>query len=328
MTDATGGSGHLILPQASVGSVGNVGSLDSRTGPSRGRPAILIVGCGDIGLRIVRLLNQRFKLIGLTRSADAGPALRSAGAYPLIADLDRPDTLWRLSGLARHVIYLAPPPAHGKLDTRLRNFLPRIGRPQTLIYVSTTGVYGDCQGAHFDETRRVNPESSRAQRRVDAERTLRIWARQASTRVSIVRVPGIYAANRLPLERLHAQRPALVANEDVYTNHIHADDLAAIIVRTLWLGLPQRVYHASDDSDMKMGEYFDKVAAAFDLKPPPRHKRDEIQNLVSPQLWTFMRESRRLDNKRIKTELGVRLRYPSVIDGIAAARAELSPAEQ
>jgi len=81
------------------------------------------------------------------------------------------------------------------------------------------------------------------------------------------------------------------------------------------------VYHASDDSEMKMGEYFDRVAQAFDLPPPPRHTREEVINLVSPQLWTFMRESRRLDNQRIKTELGMRLRYPSVIEGIAAARA-------
>jgi nucleoside-diphosphate-sugar epimerase len=180
--------------------------------------------------------------------------------------------------------------------------------------VSTTGVYGDCGGDQFDETRPVAPKNSRAVRRVDAERVLRQWALRAHARLSILRVPGIYAADRLPLERLRQGTPALSAEEDVYTNHIHAEDLARIIALTLRRGASQRVYHTVDDSDMKMGEYFDVVADAFQLARPPRVSRPQLASQVSPMLLSFMSESRRLSNDRMQYELGVRLKYPTVAE--------------
>jgi nucleoside-diphosphate-sugar epimerase len=193
----------------------------------------------------------------------------------------------------------------------LLRILPRGGR---LVYVSTTGVYGDCGGDQFDETRPVAPKNSRAVRRVDAERMLRQWALRAHARLSILRVPGIYAADRLPLERLRQGTPALSAEEDVYTNHIHADDLARIIALTLRRGASQRVYHTVDDSDMKMGEYFDVVADAFQVARPPRVSRTELASQVSSMLLSFMSESRRLSNDRMRYELGVRLKYPTVAE--------------
>ncbi|HWW70282.1 MAG TPA: SDR family NAD(P)-dependent oxidoreductase, partial [Duganella sp.] len=138
------------------------------------------------------------------------------------------------------------------------------------------------------------------------------------TGVSILRVPGIYGAERLPIKRLQLGTPALLAAEDVYTNHIHADDLAMIIVRALVRGLPNRIYHAVDDSDMKMAEYFDAVADAFGMPRPPRLPRAELQQVITPALLSFMSESRRLSNGRIKRELGVRLRYPTVAGMLAA----------
>jgi nucleoside-diphosphate-sugar epimerase len=167
-----------------------------------------------------------------------------------------------------------------------------------------------------DETRPLNPQNSRARRRMDAEQTLRAWARRSGGHLSILRVPGIYAANRLPLERVKKGTPALREQDDVYTNHIHADDLARIVMLALLRGAPCRVYHAVDDSNMKMGEYFDAVAQAFQLPCPPRLPRAELKNQVSPMLLSFMSESRRLANERIKSELGVRLRYPCVLDAL------------
>jgi nucleoside-diphosphate-sugar epimerase len=283
------------------------------------RPRLLIVGCGDVGMRLLPLLRTRFRVFAVTSQPGRCAELRALGAVPLVADLDRPATLRRLAGLAHYVVHLAPPQSDGALDMRSRHLttiLPEHGR---LVYVSTSGVYGDCGGALIDESRPVAPRNGRAQRRVDAEQVLRAWAVRNGTTLSILRVPGIYAADRLPLKRLQQGTPALAEAEDVYTNHIHADDLASIVAQALLRGRPNRVYHAVDDSAMKMGQYFDAVADAYALPRPPRLPRAELVQVVTPTLLSFMSESRRMCNARLKKELGVRLRYPTVAHALAGA---------
>lgn len=276
------------------------------------RPRLLLVGCGDVGMRLLPLLRNHFRVFALTSQPSRIAELRAAGAVPVVANLDMPQTLHRLTGLANTIVHLAPPQSEGKLDRRTRNLTAILPRHGKLVYVSTTGVYGDCGGAVFDETRPTAPVNARATRRVDAEQTLRRWARGAQGQVAILRVPGIYAADRLPVERLKQGTPALIDADDVYTNHIHADDLAQIIKLALFRALPMRVYHTVDDSDLKMAAYFDLVADAFGLPHPPRVARAELAIQVSPMLMSFMSESRRLLNNRIKDELGVRLIYPTV----------------
>jgi nucleoside-diphosphate-sugar epimerase len=283
-----------------------------------GKPRLLIVGCGDVGMRLIPLLRSRFRVFALTSQSERLSELRSAGVTPILGNLDSPQSLYRLKGLADIVVHLAPPPLQGSLDQRTRNLVAILPRHGKLVYVSTTGVYGDCKGAFFDETRPVAPVNARAERRVDAERVLRRWARHHEGKLSILRVPGIYAADRLPLERLRQGTPALLDADDVYTNHIHADDLAQIIALALFRAQPLRVYHTVDDSALKMGDYFDQVAAAFKLPLPPRVPRAELSKQVSPMLLSFMSESRRLSNERMKTELGVRLRFPAVSDLLAS----------
>ncbi|MEY3790342.1 MAG: hypothetical protein RLZ09_1178 [Pseudomonadota bacterium] len=283
-----------------------------------GRPRLLIVGCGDVGMRLIPLLRSRFRVFALTSQSERLSELRSAGVIPILGNLDSPQSLYRLKGLADIVVHLAPPPMQGSLDQRTRNLVAILPRHGRLVYVSTTGVYGDCKGAFFDETRPVAPVNARAERRVDAERVLRRWARHHEGKLSILRVPGIYAADRLPLERLRQGTPALLDSDDVYTNHIHADDLAQIIALALFRAQPLRVYHTVDDSALKMGDYFDQVATAFKLPLPPRVPRAELSKQVSPMLLSFMSESRRLSNERMKTELGVRLRWPAVSDLLAS----------
>ena len=283
-----------------------------------GRPRLLIVGCGDVGMRLIPLLRSRFRVFALTSQSERLSELRSAGVIPILGNLDNPQSLYRLKGLADIVVHLAPPPMQGSLDQRTRNLVAILPRHGRLVYVSTTGVYGDCKGAFFDETRPVAPVNARAERRVDAERVLRRWARHHEGKLSILRVPGIYAADRLPLERLRQGTPALLDVDDVYTNHIHADDLAQIIALALFRAQPLRVYHTVDDSALKMGDYFDQVANAFKLPRPPRVPRAELSKQVSPMLLSFMSESRRLSNQRMKTELGVRLRFPAVSDLLAS----------
>jgi nucleoside-diphosphate-sugar epimerase len=288
--------------------------------PRLARPRLLILGCGDVGMRLLPLVRDRFRVFAVTSRASRCGELRDAGAVPVVADLDQPADLPRLAGLARTIVHLAPPQSEGLKDRRTRNLTAILPDHARLVYVSTTGVYGNCDGALIDETRQVDPRNARARRRVDAEQVLRAWARRSNSRLAVLRVPGIYAADRLPIERLKKGTPALLPEEDVFTNHIHADDLARIIALALFRAMPCRIYHAVDDSEMKMGEYFDAVAQAFHLPKPPRVAREELNKLVSPMLLSFMSESRRLSNRRIKSELGLRLRYPQVSDALLRMR--------
>jgi nucleoside-diphosphate-sugar epimerase len=282
-----------------------------------GRPRLLIVGCGDVGMRLLPLVCARFRVFAVTSSPDRCAQLRAAGAIPIVADLDHPATLRRLANLAPNVIHLAPPQPDGVLDRRTRRLVAILPAGASVVYVSTTGVYGDCQGQLIDETRTVAPHNARARRRVDAERVLRGWARRTGGRLAIVRAPGIYARERLPLVRLSQGTPALLAEDDVYTNHIHADDLANIVALALFRALPGRVYHAVDDTRMKMGDYFDAVADSFGLARPPRVARAQLAAEVSPIKLSFMAESRRMRNERVKRELRVRLRYPDAAAAVA-----------
>ena len=289
--------------------------------PAFHRPRLLVVGCGDVGMRLLPLLVRRFRMFALTSQPERREELRAAGAVPIVADLDRPDTLARLRGLAPWVLHLAPPQPEGDLDRRTRHLVAALTGVTRLVYVSTTGVYGDCGGELVRESRPVAPRNARAVRRVDAERVLRAWALSRKVRLAILRVPGIYAEDRLPVKRLEQGTPALLREDDVYTNHIHADDLARIVALALLRGSPGRVVHAVDDTRLKMGDYFDAVADALGLGRPPRLPRAELQAVVSPALLSFMSESRVLDNTRLTRELRVRLRYPHV----AALLAQLPP---
>ncbi|OJI05517.1 NAD(P)-dependent oxidoreductase [Polynucleobacter sp. MWH-Adler-W8] len=282
---------------------------------SFGKPSILIIGCGDIGLRVAKQLSRSHRVFALTSQQNRFQELRAVGAIPILGNLDHPESLWRLSGLAQTVIHLAPPQNGGNRDCRTRNLLRILAQGSNavrrLIYISTTGVYGDHRGGKVSEATPVNPQSERAQRRVDAERILRLWAPAHGVTLTILRVPGIYAADRLPIERLQAQTPALLPEEDAYSNHIHSDDLARLVCAAVYHGKPQRIINACDGGETKMGDYFDEVADAFGLERPARLPGGELQKIVSPMLWSFMRESRRVTNQRLP-ELKTPLRYPSV----------------
>lgn len=278
------------------------------------KPSILIIGCGDIGLRVAKQLSRSHHVFALTSQQSRFQELREVGATPILGNLDQPESLWRLAGLAQTVIHLAPPQNSGNRDCRTRN-LTRIlaqgsNAVRRLIYISTTGVYGDHRGAKVSEITPVNPQSERAKRRVDAERVLRLWGPANGLAVIILRVPGIYAVDRLPIERLESQTPALVAEEDAYSNHIHSDDLARLVIAAVYHGKPQRVINACDGGETKMGDYFDEVAYAFGLPRPSQLPGYELQKIVSPMLWSFIRESRRVTNARLP-ELKIPLRYPS-----------------
>lgn len=266
---------------------------------------LLIAGYGDIARRAAPRLAAAFAVQPLSRR--------------LGFDLDRPETLAGLRAVDA-VLHCAPPPRAGPADTRTAHLLAALAKggilPARVVYVSTSGVYGDCGGARVDESRTPNPQTDRARRRVDAERQLAVWCSERGAALVILRAPGIYAADRLPLARLRAGLPVLRPEDDVYTNHIHAEDLAACAVRALEDGAPAGVYNASDDSALKMGEWMDLVAGRAGLPHPPRVSRREAEARIPSEQLSFMRESRRLCNRRLKEELGVRLRYPTVLEGL------------
>jgi nucleoside-diphosphate-sugar epimerase len=283
------------------------------------RTRLLIVGCGDVGLRVVRRLANRCRVLATTSGGPERVArLREAGLTPLRADLDDMASLWRLGGLADMVLHLAPPPQQGDCDTRtarLIRALARGGCVRRLLYASTTGVYGDAGGAWIDETGPLRPASDRAMRRADAEARVRWFGRAFGVCANVLRIPGIYAADRPggdPVERVRQGAPVLLPQDDVYTNHIHADDLARVCIAALTRGAPLRIYNASDDTELKMGDYFDLVADAAGLPRPPRISRAQAQAELSPLRLSFLSESRRLRNTRMKRELRVRLIYPTV----------------
>jgi len=275
-------------------------------------------------MRVLKLLRGRWRLLALTSTPARVAELRAAGAVPLLGNLDDASTLTRVGALADAVLHLAPPPGLGANDPRtahLLQVLARAGRVKRLVYASTTGVYGDAAGAQFDETRPVAPGSDRARRRVDAEQQLRAFGLAQGVAVTLLRIPGIYAGDRPgghPRDRLARGTPVLRAQDDVYTNHIHADDLARACVAALWRGGRQRAINVCDDTDLRMGDYFDLAADLCGLPRPARVSRSEASVQLSPMQLSFWSESRRLQNQRLKRELRLRLRYPTVEQGLLA----------
>lgn len=292
------------------------------------RERVLIIGCGDVGQRAARALGggRRARLLALTSTPQNAPALRARGITPLVGNLDHPSGLGRLAGLATRVLHLAPPPSEGQTDwqadprTRaLVRTLALRSPPIAFVYGSTTGVYGDCEGRWVDETAPARPLTPRAWRRVDAEASVHWLGRALGVRSTVLRIPGIYAPDRAggtPQERLRRGTPVLRPEDDVYTNHIHADDLGRACALALWRARPRRTINVVDDTEMKMGDYFDFAAGLYGLPRPPRVARDAARDQLPLVLLSFMSESRRLRNRRMKDELRLRLRHPTVAEGL------------
>ena len=322
--------------------------------PARFRQArVLIVGCGDVGRRAARLLAPRVRLLALNRRPEQAAALRAQGITPIAGDLDQPATLRRLPPLAARLLHLAPPPPEGEGDPRslalaralrrargrknrrlrpiehdpARQPMSRLSttRPlAALIYGSTSGVYGDAGGQWVSETRPARPQTGRARRRLAAEQCLRPLG------ATVLRIPGIYAPDRprgTPRQRLLRRTPALAPADDVFTSHIHAHDLARACALSLWRARPQRVLNISDERPMKMGDYFDLAARLYALPAPPRIPRAQAEATLSEPQMSFMRESRRLLNHRMKRELRLRLRYPSAQEGLQSGKPPETPAD-
>ncbi|HEB92990.1 MAG TPA: SDR family oxidoreductase [Gammaproteobacteria bacterium] len=284
--------------------------------------SVLIAGCGDIGQRVARLYRaQGASVRGLARSESSAARLRAGGIEPVFGDLAKGATLKNLPTAEAVLFYFAPPPAQGERDPLLQNFLAAIGvarRPAKLVLISTTAVYGDCRGVWITEAQAVQPQTARGRRRLDAENTLRCWGRETGVPFVILRVGGIYGPGRLPVARLEKGLPILDPVESPQTNRIHQDDLAQVCVAAMERGVPGEVYNIADGHPGTMSQYFIDVAKALGLPPPPVVPRAEAEKVMSAGMLSYLQESRRLDNRKMREELAVELRYPDLAAGLAA----------
>ena len=286
---------------------------------------VLIVGCGDIGRRVSHLLQAEGREVtGLVSSEESAAPLVAAGIRPLVANLNDPDDPAELPG-ADLVFYFVPPPGGGITDPKVRNFCAAATgakAPKRLVYISTSGVYGDCDGAVVTEETPANPQTSRAKRRYDAERTLLAWGKAQGVAVIILRVTGIYGPGRIPVFRLRDGHPLLRLEESPPTNRIHADDLAQVCVAAAEKGEDGEIFNVSDGQPSTMTEYFLAIAERVGLPRPPQIGLDEARKVMTPLMLSYLTESRRMDNSRMLARLGVKLRYPTLEEGLKASLAE------
>ena len=289
--------------------------------------ALLIVGYGDIGCRVAALaLAEGGAVAALVRSNDKATTLTAGGIIPILGDLD--DTSTPVCGLhaaGTTILYTVPPPGGGEYDIRLRVFLGSIepgSEPAQVVYLSTTGVYGDQGGALVDERTPTKATTSRARRRLDAENLLLAWGRDRKVKIVILRVAGIYGANRLPLNRLREGAPVLRSEESPFSNRIHADDLARLCLAAAKQGEDGEIINICDGETSTMTDYFNAVADAFALPRPPQVTMAAAKESMPPLLLSYFSESRRLDNRRMRERLGGNLLYPDLASGLAACKKE------
>lgn len=283
---------------------------------------VFIVGCGDVGERVA--LAERAvgaAVTALARSAARIGQLQVLGLQVVQGDLDRPETLVALPAASALIYYFAPPPAAGDRDPRLFNFLKAISTqalPERVVLISTSGVYGDCQGAWVSEERAPHPDSDRGRRRLDAERQLQTWSERCGVPVVILRVPGIYGPGRLPEKRLRAREPVLREAESPWSNRVHISDLVNACLAAGARGRPGAVYNISDGQPSSMTDYFNQVADALGLERPPQISLAQARSDLSAGMQSYLAESKRLDNRRMREELGVLPQFPDLASGLAA----------
>lgn len=282
-----------------------------------------IIGYGDIGQRTAKLwMAQHDTVSALVRSVERAQPLTDLGITLVKGDLDDAASLAHLPLQNTLLFYFAPPPNNGAIDPRLRRILVTItaeNRPVKIVYISTSGVYGDCQGAWVTEDTPTHPRSERGMRRLDAEMALQDWQHNTGIPVVILRVPGIYGPGRLPIDRIKQGLPVVREEEAPYSNRVHADDLARICVAAALdthSGATAQIYNVSDGNPTSMTDYFNKTADLLGLPHPPAISMAEARMRLTSGMLSFIEESRRIDNHKMRKELDVDLLYPTLASGL------------
>ncbi|SFM45847.1 Nucleoside-diphosphate-sugar epimerase [Ectothiorhodospira mobilis] len=286
---------------------------------------VVIMGCGYVGERLARTLQAGGRrVLAVVRSAHRAEALRTRGIETLQADLDTGEGLDSIPLMGALVLHSVPPPSHGDRDPRTQGLAAACRRnpPERIVYLSTTGVYGDREGASVDDLTPPAPATDRARRRLDAEGQLRALEGETGVPVVVLRVPGIYGPGRLPLHAIRAKQPLIRPEEAGPGNRIHVDDLVALCAAALDHGPGGETYNVGDGDHRSMTAYFQAVADAAGLPHPPCMGMAEAEGHLSPMMLSFLRESRSVRSARVLTDLGVQLRYPRMEAGIRASLEE------
>jgi len=293
----------------------------------------LIIGCGETGVRVAaRLVAAGDSVMGVVQSEASAQRVRSVGAKALRLDLDAladnpADSLLVHLEACDRLLYFAPPPRRGDMDSRMQSVLTALHAgghpvPAHVVYISTSGVYGDCGGEWVDETCPLNPESDRAVRRVDAEARITAFAEHAI----ILRAPGIYGPDRLPIARVLEGGPVLDDEDGGWSNRVHIDDLAAIAYRAATEHWPHRIYNACDGTPTRLSQYYDALAELLGAAPVPRITWQQAEKQFSSMRLSFLRESRRISNQRLLEDTGYPFAFADFRDGLAASlKAEAEP---
>ena len=282
---------------------------------------IYILGCGDLGRRVALRYGELGQSVrGVVRSRSSAEQLHAIGVDALVSDLDQPP-LPDLSLGGSSLFYFVPPPPSGSVDTRIGNLIDtfaEIGAPRRLVYLSTTGVYGDCGGEWVDEQRQPRPVVPRALRRWDAEQSVRHWSRKSGCQLVVLRVAGFYGPGRLPLQRLREGLPLVCEEEAPFSNRIHIDDLVSVCVAAMTQGRSGELYNVSDGHPTTMTDYFDRIADLAGLRRPPKISLEQAKRQLSPGILSYLQESRRLCNHKMLKELEIELKYPDLACGLAS----------
>lgn len=285
-------------------------------------PEFVIIGCGYVGARLALRLGGAVR--AFTGSADGAARLHAAGIAAVTWDLDAEAGAVPIRAEGATIFHLAPPPPQGMRDSRVRRVLAALeGAPTRFVYLSTTGVYGDARGATVTEDTPTRPVTARARARVDAEEAVQEFCAARGIAWTILRVPGIYGPGRLPLERLRRGDPAIREAEAGPGNRIHVDDLVSVCVAAATAAAAaNRVYNVGDGDHSSSTAYFKAVARRAGLPPPLELPAAAAQRQLSALAWSFLGESRRVSTARMRAELGLRLLYPRMEDGIRASLEE------
>jgi nucleoside-diphosphate-sugar epimerase len=284
---------------------------------------VFIAGCGYIGERIARAYQKSGADVScMVRSAEHGSRLKAAGFATVVSALDDQADLPRLNLSDSIVFYLVPPPGGGISDSRARNFIAQLSgfeKPAKLVYMSATSVYGGNSDEVITEESPTSPDSAMGKRRLDAEAAFREYGAANKVPVIILRVSGIYGPGRLPLMQISQGQPLLNEDESGPSNRIHADDLATVSAAAAEHGTDGDIFNVSDGHPLSMTAYFNACADALGYPRQPQVTLGEARHVMSPLMFSYVNNSRVIDNHRMVERLGIQLRYATLDKGLAAS---------
>jgi nucleoside-diphosphate-sugar epimerase len=285
-----------------------------------GKERAIIAGCGYVGKKLAsRLKSEGYSVATIVRSIESCNILaQDYTCYNI--DLDSDESLPKLDFTDAVLFYFIPPPAQGITDSRIARFLSLIPSQQALrkiVLISTTGVYGNCGEEWVDEERIPAPDTDRARRRLDAENVLTEWCHKRALDCVILRVPGIYGPDKLPVKRLQEKKPVLDLSESPWSNRIHIDDLVQSCINAMHYAGEFRVFNVSDGHPSSMTDFFLSVATALNLPLPPQISLEECKAIFSENMMSYLLESKKIKNERLLKALNVQIKYPTLQQGLA-----------